>query len=384
MRGPTGRRTVSRPPAARRTVRRTRSWVVLSLVVLAILLLVVYASLRSRPEPAPSGTSAATTQKAATASASVAATTRAAAETAGNAYDDPLMLDLASRVKVAVPEPFVQQGWTLVRQLPDGRLILNSGRRLSIFDPATGAEKIVKEAEFGIQAAANDRFLAFGVGGDEMTEVSLHYIAEDYTEIVLQDSDGFLDLEMTRAGGLLASRIRYTGEEAVLDAWIRFGTDSYDTAVLSSAERSYARYLFAGIYPDKSTIWTYDIGKAWHDTWLDAAEQLFYAKVVRSGRNDSSFHLYRPSPGGQDTLLYSRESGMLPLISVSHNLLSVDRSTAFRTDTGRWLHASFEQFSAEGFPHGGSLVAANPDGILVAALDRFGRLGELYRLPPVG
>ena len=383
MRGTTKRPTARKPPAVRQPAGRSRLWIFLFLLVALVGVLVVTLSRCGQPDPSPSGTSAAVTQEATTSTVPVA-TTRMADETAGSAFDDPIMLDLASRVKVAIPDPFVQQGWTLVRQLPDGRLILNSGRRLSIVDPATGSEKIVKEAEFGIQAAANDNYLAFGIGGDEMTAISLHYIDEDYTEIVLQDNDGFLDLEMTRAGGLLASRIRYTGEEAVLDAWIRFDTDSYDATVLASAERSYARYLFAGTHPEKSTVWTYDIGKAWHDTWLDAAEQLFYATIVRNGRDDYSLRLYRPSPSGQDMLLYSRDSGVLPAITVSHNLLSFDRSTALRTDTGRWLHASFDTLLADSFPHGGCMVAANPDGILVAALDRFGRPGEMYRLPPAG
>ncbi len=385
----TGNPSPAKPARARRRIGRLAA-------VALLILLVCYAVVRLATDgpdgQKPTGTAFPTASTpvsgpSASASHSTATGTPTPAATMGLEGadpDHPTLADLASRKEIAVPAPFIQSGWELVRLLTDGRMILNSGSRLSVYDPATGAETVVREAEFGIQAAANDRFLAFGAGGDEMTEIFLHSIRDNYTESVLQDTDGFLDLEMTRANGLLASRIRYTGEEAVLDAWIRFDAVTYATATLPSADRSYARYLFSRAYPSKNAVWTYDVGKPWHQAWLDDAESLFYAEVTRAGRTDYELKLYRSTASGKDPLLFRSASGALPEVTVAHNLLLVGDDTAMRTDTDRWIRADFASLANDGFPYGGRLVAAGEDGLLVAALDRHGHLSTLYRVPSAG
>ncbi len=301
--------------------------------------------------------------------------------TAGGDASHPLSLDLSKRKEIAIPPAFSDAGWELVRILPDGSLVMNSGSRLSVYDPASGAETVVHEAEFGIQAAAGDRYLAYGVGGDEYLDIRLHYIGQDYTETILSDSDGFLDLEMTRSGGLLASRIRYTGEEAVLDAWLRYDIASGAVAEIPTGERSYARYLFVRAHPDKNPNWTYDIGVAWHQAWLDGGEQLYYAEIVRHGRNDYACRLYRSDVSGGE-LLYETVSGPLPDMDVSQNLIRIGDGLARIVDTGRWVAAAFEDPAhADAFPYGGRVLSANPDGVLVTALDRFGRATRLYLVP---
>lgn len=388
------------PPETRRAAQKTnpsrrprsRPWrlriALAGLVVLASAVTLALV-LKDRGQPNPENTNPEKSTAVSTAAPTAATAGNSALPTIAPKTDlgsrtNPIAADLAARIEISLPVSFKKDGWELVHILPDGRLILNSGRRLSIISPADGKETVVKEAEFGIQAAANDRFLAFGVGGDEMTEIYLHQIELNYTEMVLQDDDGFLDLEMTRAGGLLVSRIRYTGEEAILDAWIRFDTASYKVVNLASSDRSYARFLFRTQYPSKNADWTYDIGRAWHQAWLDSAEQLFYAEIVRSGRNNYATKIYRSLASGNDVLLFESASGLIPDVAVAHNLLVIGRSTAYRTDTGRWLHASFETMANAVFPYGGRLLAAREDGILIAALDRFGRPSTLYRLPPAG
>lgn len=381
--------SVSRAASARRTRRRRYAVAALALLAAAAVLLAVVLSGREKPGgPSESSPTTAPTGSATSSGTAATAGTTAPPVTPAGALgadaDHPVPLDLAHREEIPVPAAFREAGWELIRLLPDGRMILNSGRRLSVWDPRTGEETVVAEAEFGIQAAANDRFLAFGAGGDEMLEVSLHYIAENYTEVVLQDPDGYLDLEMTRAGGLLASRIRYTGEEAVLDAWLRFDTVSYGTSVLPSADRSYARYLFRLACPDRNPDWTYDIGKAWHEPWLDGAEQLFYAEIVRGGRDDYALRLFRSTASESDPVLFTRSGGPLPRVDVTQNLLVVDNSLAMHTATGRWVVADFAATEGGDFPFGGRLVAADDTGFLAAALDRYGRPTALYRLAPAG
>jgi hypothetical protein len=381
----------------RRTWRLRAAMSVLALSVAAFAIVLVLQE-TGRLDRDPAGTSAnpsasslvsAETSATAASPSSKATTTQSAKPSIAmkadpGSYELPVSVNLSARTEIALPEPFKKGGWELVHILPDGRLILNSGRRLSIIHPATGQETLIKEAEFGIQAAANDRFVAFGIGGDEVTEIYLHQIGPNYTEVVLRDKGGYLDLEMTRADGLLASRIRYTGEEAVLDAWIRFDAVSYKTAKLVSTDRSYAKYLFRARYPSKNADWTYDIGRIWHQAWLDSAEQLFYAETVHSGHNDFSMKIYRSMSTEPDMLLFKSPSGPMPDVLVAHNLLVIGRSTAYRTDTGRWIRASFETLAGSAFPYGGMLLAARADGVLVAALDRLGHPNALYRLPPAG
>jgi len=300
---------------------------------------------------------------------------------AGEDAAHPLSLDLSAREEIPIPAAFSGSGWELVRILPDGSMVMNSGSRLSIYDPASGVETVVHEAEFGIQAAAGDRYLAYGVGGDEYLDIRLHYIGQDYTETILSDTDGYLDLEMTRSGGVLASRIRYTGEEAVLDAWLRYDIASGAVTEIPTGERSYARYLFVRAYPDKNPDWTYDVGVKWHQTWLDGGEQLYYAEIVRHARNDYTCRLYRSDATGGE-LLYETASGPLPDITVSQDLIRIGDGLAFVVDTGRWVAASFgDPAFTEDFPYGGRVLSANPDGVLVAALDRFGQAARLYLVP---
>ena len=303
---------------------------------------------------------------------------------AGGDAAHPLSLDLSARKEIPIPSPFSEAGWELVRILPDGSMVMNSGSRLSVYDPASGVETVVEEAEFGIQAAAGDRHLAYGVGGDEYLDIRLHYIGQDYTETILSDPDGFLDLEMTRSGGLLASRIRYTGEEAGLDAWLRYDIASGQVTEIPTGERNFAHYLLFRAHPDKNPNWTYDVGVAWHQAWLDGGEQLYYAEIVRQARDDYACRLYRSDTTGGE-LLFMTDSGPLPDIEVSQHLIRTGDWLACVVDTGRWVSVPFSDPAyAESFPHGARVLSANPDGVLVAALARFGRATRLYLVPAPG
>lgn len=298
----------------------------------------------------------------------------------GTSAADPIVLVGSALVAMPLPAGFAQSGWEWVRALPDGTWVLNSGSRLVIWDPRSGEEEVVCEAEFGIQVAANDRFLAYGIGGDEMQEIFLYDIAADYTQSVLYAVDGFLDLEMTRAGGLLASRIRYTGEEAELDAWLRYDTATGAVMEIPSGERSYAHYLFVRAHPDLNPRWTYEIGVPWHQAWLDGGEQLYYAAVTRQARDDYTLRLYRSLAGG-GALLYESVSGPLPAVAVTQNLLRIGEDLAQVTTNGLWYTVAAP---ADAFPDGARLVAYETDGMLVAARDRLGRLSTLYKLPLTG
>ncbi len=290
---------------------------------------------------------------------------------------DPLILDGAARIALPLPSGFAASGWEWVRGLPQGTWILNSGSRLVLFDPANGAEEVICEAEFGIQAVANDHQVAYGIGGDEVPEVFLYDLATAYTVGVLYAADGFLDLEWTRDGGLLASRLRYTGEEAVLDAWLRYDTATGAVTEIPSGERSYAQYVFERAHPELNPHWTYETGVLWHTAWLDGGEQLYYAAVQRRGRDDYAWCLYRSTAAG-GVLLYESPAGPLPPLKMTQNMLQVGDGLAYATTTGRWYAVTGGD---DVFAYGASLLAQDARGVLVAARDRLGRLSTLYRLP---
>lgn len=359
-------RPVGRYRAARTSFRlpRPRSMVAVA-VVLAILAMLFQAC-----DDEPAGTSITTSLRTETTTAHTAMATTGT--TATRAV--PGSIDGASAVRIDLPDAMERAGWTLVKILPDGRLVLNSGSRLSIFDPSDDTETIIREAEFGIQAAANANYVVFGIGGDEVPAVFVHHIAANYTEMVLQDPAGYLDLEVTRTNGVLASRIRYTGAEAVLDAWVRYDVASHTVTTIPSGERSYAKYLFRARYPDKNASWTYEIGQLWHEAWVDGTEELFYSEVVRHGRDDYEMRIHRSTASGDGPVLYEQSTGPIPEIRLSGNLLVVEDTTAIRMDTGHVL-----DLPETDYPHGAAFVGIRQDRILIAALDSVGRPADLYQ-----
>ncbi|HHX38226.1 MAG TPA: hypothetical protein GX717_09640, partial [Clostridiaceae bacterium] len=163
-----------------RSTYKKMNIVILILVVVILLSVLVLFSIHQDSDSGSPVSSSETTQK-------VAATTDNMIREEGsrseepdsstdlvNSFAAPTVIEINELTEIELPAAWQTGPFEVLYDWPDGTILLSAPHRLSLFDPAIGGEAgetVLVTADYGVQAAANNSYVVYGVGGDEVWEL---------------------------------------------------------------------------------------------------------------------------------------------------------------------------------------------------------------------
>ena len=328
----------------------------LSLLVFVVLVLGVLAAviLVQRRQPSAPQTSTSTaapladTTQTSTAATGEASESRTSSEPTVSASVDPLdptaveVIDPAAAREIPLPEAFRSHGYDLLHILPDGRLVLLNPTRLSLLDPQTGEETEVARAEFGLQAAANDRWLVYGEGGDEVFAIHSYEIATGEQRERLRDEVGFYGLELGADDRFHTTALRSQPGTKLPDAWLSVSLHDDMEQRMEPTLRRLGDHALAALWPDLELSWAYRDGASWYRSALDLDGRLHALQVTVLDRRAEFYEwqLFAVEGEGAEASLVPRSpriNGTEPQLVTRRGLLIIDRVLAYLPEEGRWL-----------------------------------------------
>ncbi|NJP39832.1 hypothetical protein HCH52_02025 [Oscillospiraceae bacterium HV4-5-C5C] len=302
-----------------------------------------------------------------------------------------LTVDLSQAVVVDLPDIFTQQGAVLTALMSDGRLLLNSGSHLGLWDPADQVYTEIAAADFGLQAAARGQLVVYGIGGDEMPQIFLWNMADSSQQTLLEDTaGGFYGLELDDQGNLYTTQTDPDASGKAAGAWLKVSLSDGQTQSVGSDQRDLALYQLSRIWPQVPLTWAYSNGQTWYEavkqpdgplfalqlTYVDTAGDLYRYSIAQVSSNSDG------AGAGALQMILSDEEGGRPELSAAADLLVVNGRLAYDSSARRWyqLPATVSQ----PLESTARILGADSSGknlYLAAATDKNGRFNRLIIVP---
>ncbi|MDD2214678.1 MAG: hypothetical protein PHR21_09110 [Oscillospiraceae bacterium] len=319
-------------------------------------------------------------------------TAAATAESAdGLSAQTAITLDLSQAVTVALPDVFVQQGAVFTAMMADGRLLLNSGSHLGLWNPVNQAYTEIATADFGLQAAAKGQLVVYGVGGDEMPQLFLWNMADDSQKTLLEDSaGGFYGLELDDSGNLYTTQTDPDASGKAAGSWLKVSLSDGQTQTAGSDLRELALYELYRVWPQVPLTWAYSNGQTWYEavkqpdgplfalqlTYIDTAKDWYRYSIAQVSSDAAG-----AGASALQTILPATE-GSYPELSATANLLVINKRLAYDSTARRWyqLPAADSQLLEQT----ATILGADSSGqnlYLAAATDKNGRFNRLIIVP---
>lgn len=249
-------------------------------------------------------------------------------------------LNINDAIKLVLPESYAQGGFKLLHILPDGRLIIQTAMRLSIVDPRDMSEIVVKTAEFGLQAIANDRFIVYGVGGDEVFQLEVYTISSGSQSIILEDVNGYFGFEIDEDNHFYTTKVEALKYGKDIGPWLDYDLVAGELKTLNDLPHSLGLNDLLAAVPDANLDWTYEIGQPWFEAWrIDAATgfalEISYLDIYQE---QYEYRLYRLDNESHEALPETAEAliGSRPYLYDSDQLFVFDGHSFFDPKTDRW------------------------------------------------
>ncbi|MDI9497415.1 MAG: hypothetical protein QM270_02870 [Bacillota bacterium] len=319
----------------------------LPLALLVLFLLVVLLVVSRRTQPGAQGTEAAATNAAGIVeepSGDTAPPTESP-EPPGLWLDTAIELDPSVATPVQLPEAFVRRGFAVLHVLPDGRIVLLNPISLAILDPRTAAAEIIHEAEFGLQAAANDRWIVYGEGGDEVFAVDACEIASGQRRRILESEAGYYGFELDAADHFYTTELVTQPGSSKPVAWLAVALSDGSIERREPACRRVADWELAKIWSGVPLGWSYVDGARWYRTAQSLASELYALALHRLDRSTEQFEwqlfaIPDRSREGQEALVAMTDlmTGIEPRLYVQNGLVAVHDTTFYLRPLERWFH----------------------------------------------
>lgn len=315
----------------------------LSILVIILVVLAFQMSRANNGEPTDSGNSQSLTTESTgdtdpsgNGSSSTAEPTDPTATLDGLTYDSAIVLNSTAIASVELPALYAEEGYSLLYALNDGRLVLQNAKRISIFNPNSGEEVIVAEAAFGLQGAANDRFIVYGEGGDEVFELNVYTIANDSRSVILEDPNGYFGFELDEESHFYTSKVEALKYGKQMAGWIEYDLISGSATTHDGSIRSLGEADLVKADPTLNRAWSYETEQAWYEAWRLDAETSFAIEIeyIDVYRDLYRYDLYRIVDGLEP--VFEGAEGVRPSIHMQGNLFVVDEQHFFYPETGRW------------------------------------------------
>lgn len=301
----------------------------------------------------------------------------------GLSFTAPIPLTIERMEKLALPEEYADGGVKLLRILSDGRLILQTPKRLSIVDPADMSETVIKTADFGLQAVANDRYIVFGIGGDEVFTQWLYVISSGDVSVILEDDGGYFGFEIDEKDHFYTRKIEALTYGKGLGPRLDYDLVNKTVITLDEAAGSLALNDLLEIKPDADTRWSYEEGKPWFEAWradesTGFALEIAYANIYRE---IYQYRLYRLDYDEKAIIseMPSERIGSRPRIYSSNQLFVFDDLSFFDAKNKRWYVLETRD-EDEAFAIAG--ITPERDCLYLTKYDRNGRSTGLWSAYP--
>lgn len=299
----------------------------------------------------------------------------------GLSFDDAISIDFTTMSKLTLPDPYEADGFQLLHQLADGRLILQHPQRISIYDLDSQEEIIVAEADFGLQATANDRFIVYGEGGDEVFKLEVYTIANAARSTILEDPNGYFAFEIDEASHFYTSKVEALKYGKQMTGWIEYDLVSGSAITHDGSVRSLGNWDLKRMDPNINLDWVYEVGQQWFEAWRVDQDNSFALGIeyIDIYQDLYRYSLYRLD-GGLEVVFEDVESWR-PVIHSADNLFVFNREHFYYPEYQRWYHLEAVATGLDDL----AALAISPDGqnLLLTNQDE-GRFFELFRLPLQG
>lgn len=299
-------------------------------------------------------------------------------ESNGLSFEDAISLDIMAMAKQTLPEPYERDGFQLLHQLADGRLILQHPQRISIYDLDSEEELIVAEADFGLQGTANDRFIVYGEGGDEVFRLDVYTIANGARSTILEDPNGYFGFEIDEESHFYTSKVEALKYGKQMAGWIEYDLVSGSATTHDGTVRSLGNWDLKQMDPNISLDWVYEVGQRWYEAWRVDQDNSFAIGIeyLDIYQDLYRYSLYRIN-GQLEAVVEDLESGR-PVIHTADNLFVFNRAYFYYPENQRWYH--LDSTGAENSSLAALAISADGQELLLANQEG-GRFFELFRLP---
>lgn len=243
----------------------------------------------------------------------------------GLSFDAAIAIAVDGAATVELPGVFAEGGFNLLHVLTDGRLVLQNAKRISIYDPISLEETIVAEADFGLQGTANDRFIVYGEGGDEVFKLEVYTISSGVRSVILEDPNGYFGFEIDEQNHFYTSKVEALKYGKQMTGWIEYDLVSGQTVTHDGSVRSLGNRDLMALDPSLNLSWQYEIGQIWYEAWRLSERNSFAMGIEYL---DIYQELYRYSLykiGGELEVILEAAEGSRPFVHTEGNLFVFDR-----------------------------------------------------------
>ncbi|MGI6545788.1 MAG: hypothetical protein ACOX2M_05015 [Fastidiosipilaceae bacterium] len=249
-------------------------------------------------------------------------------------FERPVSVSLADYEPVSLPDFWRDHPFTVLHELPDRGLILHCRSRISRFDPNSGQETIIAEAAYGLQGAANDNYVVYGVGGDEVQTIVRYDLDTGSSQAILSADEGMFGFELDRSDIFYTTRIKYehlVKMPAVYQAYqLPTGPSNEDIP----QDRSRALTKLKEFDPEVRTEWSYQDHQPWTDAFMTLDGELFALTVEYESTRKNQFNYYltqiglsdiaEPSTGPVAVEIARVSAGAEPMPVVGRNWIAIE------------------------------------------------------------
>ncbi|MDI9470394.1 MAG: hypothetical protein QM296_09335 [Bacillota bacterium] len=342
----------------------------LPLATLVLVLLVVLVVINRLPQTATQSSATLPPDRQGSANPTPALTSTLPAtenpEPPGLRLETAIELDPAVASPVQLPEAFMRRGFAVLHVLPDGRLVLLNPISLAILDPRSGTAVLVHEAEFGLQAAANDRWIVYGEGGDEVFAVDAYDIASGEQRRLLESDAGYYGFEIDAADRFYTTELVTQPGSSKPAAWLAVTLADGNIERRDPGCRRVADWAIGEIWPEVPLSWSYVDGARWFQAKESLLSELYALSLHRLDRSTEQFEwqlfaIPDRSRKGQDALVAMTDlmTGIEPRLYVQNGLVAVHETTFYLRPLERWFRINED--TAEGNAAAYRVLALSPD-----------------------
>lgn len=207
-------------------------------------------------------------------------------------FERPVLISLTDYEPVSLPDFWLEHPFTILHELPDRGLILHCRSRISRFDPDSGQETIIAEAPYGLQGVANDNYVVYGVGGDEVQTIIRHDLDTGSSQEILSDDRGMFGFELDRSNVFYTTRIKYEHLVKMPAVYQAYQLPSGPSDESIPQDRSRALTKLKELDPEAPTDWSYQDHQPWTDAFMTLDGELFALTVEYENTRKNQFNYY--------------------------------------------------------------------------------------------
>lgn len=293
----------------------------------------------------------------------------------GSSMDEAIAIASSNDLIHTLPAVYQDDGFQILHVLADDRIVLLNAKRLSIVDLNSGEEELVHTADFGLQAAANDRFIVYGEGGDEVFKLEVYTIGSGTWSVILEDQNGYFGFELDEDDVFYTTKVEALKYGKAIGPSLAYNLVSGDLRSTVDGPRTLGIGDLLKISDSDTELdWRYEENSPWYEAWRLDQGNTFAMKIEYM---DIYRDLYRYQFYRLDDLKMEPVSdlleGMRPEVLHTANLFVIDGHLFYSPLDSTWYDLSDALGSFE------KIVAASRDGKRLYVIESNGshRLVEL-------